>query len=121
MTALRDHGPVPVRLILCGLVGSFVTLTVMLALSADPPPVGVNFTPIVHDEFAAAIAPQVPPPTVKSLAFAPLKLSLNGNENPDRLVTVAFTVFDVVFSVSKAMEVGVTVAGMVGPVLIATV
>jgi hypothetical protein len=93
----------------------------MLALSAEPPPVGVNFTAIVHDEFAAAIAPQVPPATVKSLAFAPLKLSLSGSENPDRLVTVAFKVFDAVFNVPKAMEVGVTVAGMVGPVLIVTV
>ena len=118
--ALRDHGPVPVRLMLCGLVGSFATLTAMLALSAEPPPVGVNFTAIVHDECAAAVAPQVPPATVKSLAFAPLKLSLNGSENPDRLVTVAFKVFDVVFSVPYAIEVGVTVAGIVGPVLIAT-
>ena len=92
---------------LCGLVGSLVTFTAMLALSAEPPPVGVNFTAIVHDEFAAAIAPQVPPATVKSLAFAPLKLSLNGSENPDRLVTVAFKVFDAVFSVPKAIEVGV--------------
>ena len=82
---------------------------------------GVNFTAIAHDEFAAAIAPQVPPATVKSLALAPLKLSLCGSENPDRLVTVAFKVLDVVFNVPKAIEVGVTVAGMVGPVLSATV
>ena len=93
----------------------------MLALSAEPPPVGINFTAIVHDEFAAAIAPQVPPATVKSIALAPLKLSLCGSENPDRLVTVAFKVLDVVFNVPKAIEVGVTVAGMVGPVLSATV
>lgn len=97
-----------------------VTLTAILALSAEPPPVGVNFTAIVHDEFAAAVAPQVPPATVKSPAFAPLILSLNGSENPDRLVTVVFKVFDVAFSVPKAIEVGVTVAGIVGPVLIAT-
>ena len=92
----------------------------MLALSAEPPPVGVNFTAIVHDEFATAIAPQVSPPIVKSLAFAQLKLSLNGSENPERLVTVTFKVFDVVLSVPYAIEVGATVAGMVGPVLSAT-
>jgi hypothetical protein len=92
----------------------------MLALSAEPPPVGVNFTAIVHDEFATAIAPQVPPATVKSLAFAPLKFSVNGSENPERLVTVTFKVFDVVFSVPYAIELGATVAGMVGPVLSAT-
>src|ERR1700722_2945641 len=106
---------------LCGLVGSFVMITAILALSAEPLPVGVNFTAIVHDEFAAEIAPQVPPATVKSLAFAPLRLSLNGSENPDRLVTVAFKVFDVVFSVPYAIDAGATVAGIVGPVLIATV
>jgi hypothetical protein len=83
--------------------------------------VGVNFTAIVHDEFAAAIAPQVPPATVKSLAFAPLKLSVSGSENPERLVTVTFNVFDVVFNVPYAIEAGATVAGMVGPVLIVTV
>jgi hypothetical protein len=93
----------------------------MLALSAEPPPVGVNFTAIVHDEFAAAIAPQVPPAIVKSIAFAPLKLSLSGSGNPERLVTVTFNVFDVVFNVPYAIELGATVAGMVGPVLIATV
>ena len=106
---------------LCGLVGSFVTFTAMLALSAEPPPLGVNFTAIVHDEFAGAIAPQVPPAAVKSLEFAPLKLSLNGSENLDRLVIVAFKFFDAVLSVPKAIEVGATVAGMVGPVLSATV
>jgi hypothetical protein len=79
---------------LCGLVGSFATATAMLALSAEPPPVGVNITAIVHDECAAAVAPQVPPATAKSLAFAPLKLSLIGNANPDKLVTVASSVFD---------------------------
>jgi len=61
--------------------------------------VGVNFTAIVHDECAAAEVLQVPPATVKSPAFAPPKLSLNASENPDRLVTVAFSVFDVVVSV----------------------
>ena len=106
---------------LCELVGSFATLTAMLALSAEPPPVGVNFTAIVHDECAAAIAPQVPPATVKSLGLAPLKPSLSGSENLDRLVTVAFKFFDAVLSVPKEIEVGATVAGMVGPVLSATV
>jgi len=71
----------------------------MVALSDEPPLLGVNFTAIVHDECAAAVAPHVPPATAKSLAFAPLKLSLNASENPDRLVTVAFNVFDVVVRV----------------------
>jgi len=92
----------------------------MAALSAEPPAVGVNFTAIVHDESGAAVAPQVPPATAKSPAFAPLKLSLSGNESPDRLVTVTFEVFEVVFSVAYAIEDGATVAGIVGPVLIAT-
>ena len=120
-TVLPDHGPVPVRPMLCGLVGSFATVTVMVALSAEPPAVGVNFTAIVHDECGAVDVPQVPPATAKSLAFAPLKLSPNGSENPDKLVTVAFSVFDAFVSVPYAIEVGATVAGMVGPVLIAMV
>ena len=99
MNTLCDQGAVPVRPMLCGLVGSFATLTAMPALSAEPPPVGVNFTAIVHDECAAAVGPHVPPATVKSPAFAPLKLSLNCNANADRLVTVAFNVFDVVVRV----------------------
>jgi hypothetical protein len=116
-----NHGPVPVRLKVWGLFGSLATFTAMLALSAEPPPVGVNFTATVHDEWAAAAVPHVPPATVKSLAFAPLKLSLNGSENPDRLVTVAFNVFEVAFRVPYAIVAGVTVAGIVGPVLIVTV
>ena len=40
---------------MCGLVGSLATLTAMLALSAGPPAVGVNFTATVHDECAAAV------------------------------------------------------------------
>ena len=97
------------------------TPTAIVALSAEPPPVGVNFTATVHDECAATAAPQVPPTTEKSAAFAPLKLALSGSEKPDRLVTVALDVFDVVVSVPYAIEVGATVAGMVGPVLIAIV
>ena len=53
----------------CGLLGSLPMLTAMLALLAEPPPVGVNVTAIVHDEFAAAVAPQVPPVTAKSVAL----------------------------------------------------
>jgi hypothetical protein len=118
--AFSNYGPVPVRLRMCGLVGSLATLTAMLALSAEPPAVGVNFTATVHDECAAAVAPQVPPATAKSLAFAPLKLSLDGSEDPDRLVTVAFNVLEVVFRVPYAIVAGATVAGIVGPVLVAT-
>ena len=94
MAARPNQGPVPVKLMLYGLVGSFATLTVRLALSGEPPPAGVNFTAIVHDECGDAAVPQVPPAIAKSLEFAPLKLSLSGNENPDKLVTAAFSVFD---------------------------
>jgi hypothetical protein len=99
---------------MCGLVGSLATFTAMLAA------VGVNFTATVHDECAPAVAPQVPPATAKSLAFAPLKLSLDGSENLDRLVTVAFNVLEVVFRLPYAIVAGATVAGIVGPVLVAT-
>jgi hypothetical protein len=51
---------------LCGLVGSLPIVTAMLALSGDPPALGVNVTAIVQDEFAGADAPQVPPVTAKS-------------------------------------------------------
>src|ERR1017187_836908 len=116
------QGPVPERLMLCGLLGSLPTFTAMLALSADPPPVGVNVTAIVHDDLAAAVSVHVPPSTAKSPAFVPLKLLLKGSGNFDRLVTVTFSVFDFIFDVSVpyASVIGVTVAGIVGPVLIAT-
>jgi hypothetical protein len=60
--------------------------------------------------------------TAKSVAFAPLMLSLTGSENPDRLVTVVFKVFDGTVDVSlpNASAVGATVAGIVRPVLSAT-
>src|SRR5208337_2309218 len=100
---------------LYGLLGSLPTFTAMLALSADPPPVGVNLTAIVQLDLAATIDPQVPPVTAKSPAFVPLKLSLTDSGNPDRLVTVTFSVFDAIFDVSVpyASAVGVTVAGIV--------
>lgn len=105
---------------MCGLVGSLPTFTAMLALSAEPPPVGVNLTAIVQLLLGGAVDPHVPPATAKSLAFAPLKVSLNGSENPDRFVTVAFKVFDVVVNVPYAIDAGTTVAGIVGPVLSVT-
>ena len=107
---------------LCQLVGSLPTFTAMLALSADPPPVGVNVTAIVQLELGVAVALHVPPVTVKSPEFVPLKLSLTASENFDRLVTVTFSVFDFIFDVSVpyASVIGVTVAGIVGPVLSAT-
>jgi len=55
----------------------------MLALSGDPAPVGVKITAIVHDESADTVEPQVPTVTVKSVAFAPLKLSITDSGNPD--------------------------------------
>src|SRR5208283_1721828 len=67
--------------------------------------------------------PQVPPVTPKSPAFVPVKLALTGSENPDRFVTVTFFVFEDCFDVSVpyAIVAGVTVAGIVAPVLSATV
>ena len=96
-------------------------LTVMLALSAAPPAVGLKFTAIVQCEFGNAVVLQVPPVMVKSAAFAPLKLSLKGSEKGDKLVIVRFKVLDVVLSVPYASVAGVTVAGIVGPLLSATV
>ena len=113
------QGPVPERLMLYGLLGSFPTVTAMLALSADPPPVGVKVTAIVQAELGDAEAPQVPPFTAKSPAFVPLMLSPIGSENFDRLVIVTFLVFDDILAVSVpyASVTGVTVAGIVSPVL----
>ena len=96
-------------------------LTAILAFFDDPPPVGVNVTAIVHDEFAGAVDPQVPPVTAKSAEFAPLKLLLTDNGNPERLVTVTSSVFDEVLSLPNASLSGATVAGIVGPVVSATV
>ena len=117
------HGPVPVRLMLCGLVGSLPMLTAMLPLSGDPPPVGVNVTPIVHDEFAGTEAPQVPPVAAKSFAFVPPMFSLNDSAKPDRLVTVTVLVFVGAWDVRVpyASVAGKTVSGIVFPVLSATV
>ena len=94
------HGPVPVRPMLCGLVGSFPTVTAMLALSGVGPTVGANLTAIVQVEFGDAVGPQVPPVTAKSLAFVPLILSLKGSENRERFVTVRLLVFVGTFVVS---------------------
>ena len=94
-------------------------VTAMLALSADPPPVGVNVTAMVQLELAGAVPAQVPPVTAKSLAFAPLKLSPTDSEDPDLLVIVTSLVFVDTFAVSVpyASVTGVIVSGIVGPVL----
>ena len=90
----------------------------MLALSA-PWTVGVKVTATVQVELGGVATPQVPPVTAKSPGFAPLKLSPIVSENPDRLSTVAFNVFDGIFEVSvpNTSFAGVTVAGIVAPVL----
>jgi hypothetical protein len=90
-------------------------LTAMLACFCDPPPVGVNVTAIVHDEFAGAVEPQVPPVTAKSFAFAPLKLSLTDSGKPELLVIVTSLVFGEVLAVSLPYSSlsGATVAGIV--------
>ena len=108
---------------LCGLLGSLPMLTAMLAVSDDPPPVGVNVTAIVQLVLAGAVLPQVPPVTAKSLSFVPLKVWPTDSGKPDRLVTVTDLVFVGVLEVSVpyASVAGRTVSGIVGPVLSATV
>jgi hypothetical protein len=73
---------VPVRATLCGLVGSLLTVTAMLALSGEPPPVGANVTAIVQLESGDAVAVHVPPVTAKSLALLPVMLSLTAVKIP---------------------------------------
>lgn len=96
-------------------------VTAMLAVSGEPAAVGVKVIAIVQLEFGDEMVPQVPPVTAKSGAFAPLKVSLKGSENPDRLVTVTILVLDIDVRLPYASVVGATVAGMVGPVLSDTV
>lgn len=84
---------------LCGLVGSLPIVTDMLALSGEPPPVGVKVAAIVQAEFGDAVAAHVPPVILKSVAFAPLIISVNDNGNPERLVTVTLLVFVGIFDV----------------------
>jgi hypothetical protein len=55
---------------------------------------GLNLTPIVQDELPTSVAPQVPPVTVKSAAFAPLTELLIEIVNGDLLVTVVLSVLD---------------------------
>src|SRR5580698_6867192 len=119
---LRAHGPVPVRLMMCGLVGSLPTVTDMLALSADPPAVGVKVTAIVQAEFGDAVVVQVlVGEIVKSDPLGPLMPWANDSGNPDRLVTVLVFVGVLEVSVPYASVAGRTVSGIVGPVLSATV
>ncbi len=121
---LSAHGPVLVRLMMCGLVGSLPTVTDMLALSADPPAVGVKVTAIVQAELGDAVVVQVlVGEIVKSDPLGPLMPSANDSGNPDRLVTVTVLVFVGVLEVSVpyASVAGRTVSGIVGPVLSATV
>ena len=109
---------------MCGLVGSLPTVTDMLALSADPPAVGVKVTAIVQAELGDAVVVQVlVGEIVKSDPLGPLMLWANDSGNPDRLVTVTVLVFVGVLEVSVpyASVVGRTLSGIVGPVLSATV
>jgi hypothetical protein len=65
-----------------------------------------------------AVAAQVPPVTVKSVALGPVMFSLIDSGNPDRLVTVTIFVFVGVLDVSVpyASFAGRTVSGIVFPV-----
>jgi len=84
---------VPVRLTAWGLVGSCGILTVSVALSAAAV-VGLNFTPMVHDELPDNDGPQVPPMIVKSGALAPLTELPIEIVNGDLLVTVVLSVLE---------------------------
>ena len=64
-----------------------------VALSA-PVIVGLNCTPIVHDELPASVEPQVPPPIVKSPALGPLTELPIEIVNGDLLLIVVLSVFD---------------------------
>ena len=61
---------------------------------SDAVVVGLNFTPIVHDELPASVAPQVPPVIVKSAALAPLIALPIEIVKGDLLVTVVLSVLD---------------------------
>jgi hypothetical protein len=117
-----SYVPVPVKVTACGLVGSPLRFTAMLALSADPPPVGLNVTAIVHDEPAVCVAPQVPPVTLKS-PFAPVIVAPKASGDRGRSPIVTVLVFESLFFVSVPYPsvTGVTLAGIVGPVLSVTV
>jgi hypothetical protein len=108
---------------LWGLVGSLATVTAMLALSDDGLAVGVKVTVIVQVELGEAVVVQVRPVTAKSVALGPVMLPLNDSGNPDRLVTVTVLVLVGVLDVSVPYSsvVGRTFAGIVVPVLSATV
>lgn len=87
------YEPLPVSFTVCGPVGSCATLTASVALSAAVV-VGLNLTPIVHDELPANDAPQVPPVTVKSDASAPLSAVPNEIVNGDLLVKVVLSILE---------------------------
>ena len=78
----------PVRVILWGLVGSLLTVTAMLALSDDPPAVGVKVTEMVQVELGDAVAVQVPSRNGEVGRIGAVMLSLTDSGKPDRLVTV---------------------------------
>jgi len=53
------YGPIPVRLMLCGLVGSLPTLTATFALSGVGPTVGVNVAAIMQVELRNTVPPHL--------------------------------------------------------------
>src|SRR5208337_1093333 len=71
--------PVAVRLTWYGPSGSGLSVTVSVADSA-PTTVGAKVTISVQTVLAASVEVQVPPVTLKSPAFGPLKLSLSETE-----------------------------------------
>ena len=70
----------------------------MLALSAEPPPIGVNAAALYQ---APPTLRRFGPSRRNSSAFLLLKLSLIGSlgsDSPDRLATVTFAILDVIFA-----------------------
>jgi len=117
--SLTGVTPVPESASECGLVGSWPMLTLRVALSTVSE-LGVKLTAIRQTLLPA----QVPlGATPKSAALGPVMPWLSVSVNGERLVT--FTVLSVLVAdcatLPNANFVGVTVAGIVGPVVSAIV
>src|SRR5579864_1124031 len=78
--------PLPLRVTLCGLLGSEVTVPASVALSVTVL-VGLKVTATAHDELPASVEPQVVlPAIVKSPALRPLTALSIDRVNGDMLV-----------------------------------
>ena len=111
--------PVPVSATTCGLVGSLLTVMVIVALSAVSP-LGVKLTGITQAVLPAQERTGV---TAKSAPLGPEMASLSVSGNGDALVTfkkVKVRVDDCTRLPNAIVVIG-SVSGIVGPVVSATV